>query len=100
MARAMESTPLRMLQIVLHAILGEFSFDAVARAAHSGTFRIAALDHEASDHSVEDQTVIEMAADQAEKIVDGNGSDIGIKLRPDHVSVFHGDGNNGILCHK
>ena len=50
---------LGMCQIILETVVGELSLDAVSRAAHSVSVRASALDHEAFDHAVEDQSVIE-----------------------------------------
>ena len=40
------------------AVLGELTFDVVARTAHAGSVRTSALDHKSFDNAVEDQTVI------------------------------------------
>ena len=45
-------------KVVCNAVLSEFAFNAVSRTAHAGSVRAAALDHEAVDDTVEDQTVI------------------------------------------
>ena len=49
---------------------------------------------------MEDQAVIEFFLDQADKVVDGNRSDLRIKLGLDYISVFHGKGYDRILCHN
>ena len=59
-----------------------------------------ALDHETADDTVEDQTIIEMLADQADKIVNGFRCNFGIKLAFDHTAILHGNSNNRILCHN
>src|SRR5699024_3516323 len=61
----------RVSQVVgQETILSEFARNGVARAADSGTLRVAALDHKAADHAVEDQAVIESFLNEAYKIVD------------------------------
>ncbi len=40
------------------AVLGKFALDIVARAAHAGSVRTAALNNKAVDDAVEDQSVI------------------------------------------
>ena len=78
----------------------ELAFDAVAGAAAAGSFRITALNHEVLDNAVENNAVIEMFLDQADEVVDGFGSNIGIKLRFHDAAVFHGDSYDRIfLCH-
>ena len=46
MALAMERTPARVLQVILETVLVELTLDAVAGAAHAGSVRASALDHE------------------------------------------------------
>ena len=89
-----------MLQGIVEAVLGELTFDAVARAAHAGSIRAAALDHEAVDDAVEDQAVIEALFHQADEIVYGVGSNLRIKLRFHNVAICHSNGNDRILCHN
>ena len=48
-----------MLQGIVEAVLTELAFDVVSRAAHTGSVRAAALDHETADNAVEDQPIIE-----------------------------------------
>ena len=47
-----------VLEVVLEAVARELALDAVARAAHAGAGRVAALDHEAGDDAVEDHAVV------------------------------------------
>ena len=47
-----------VLQVVLDAVEHELALDAVAGAAHAGALGAAALNHEAGNDAVEDQTVI------------------------------------------
>ena len=91
---------LRMFQIIFYAVCGKFAFNTVAGTTHSCAFRIPSLDHESADHAVEDQTVIEIFVDETDEIIDGNGSNIGIKLSLDHVPVFHGKCYDRILLFK
>ena len=48
-----------MCQVIFEPILRKFSFDRVARASHAGSVWTAALNHEATDNTVKNQTVIE-----------------------------------------
>ena len=58
-----------MYQIVLDAVLCEFSLDRVARAAHTRAVRAAALNHEAVYDPVENQSVIISFVYKADEIV-------------------------------
>ena len=89
-----------VLQIVSYAVSSEFTLDAVAGATTSGAVRTSTLDHETADDTVEDQTVIEMLVDQADKIVNGFGCNFRIKLAFDHTAILHSNSNNRILCHN
>ena len=89
-----------MFQIIGHTVGSELTLDAVAGAAHTGAIGTSALDHETADDTVEDQTIIEMLADQADKIVNGFRCNFGIKLAFDHTAILHGNSNNRILCHN
>ena len=89
-----------MLQRIVEAILAELAADVVARAAHTGSIRAAALDHEAVDDAVEDQAIIKALLYQADEVVYGVGSNFRIKLRFHNVTIGHGNGNDGILCHN
>ena len=88
-----------MLQVVLEAVAGELTLDGIARAAHTGALGATALDHEAGDHPVEDQPVIEAGLDQAHKVVDRIGGHLGIELGHHLAAVLHLDGHDGILSH-
>lgn len=48
---------------------------------------------------MENQTVIEVFLDEADKVVYGDWCDIRIKLCFDYIAVLHGKSNNWILCH-
>ena len=63
-----------VLEFILHAVKEEFALDAVAWAAHAGAIRATALDHEAGDHTVEDQTVIVIMFGQIDEIGNALGS--------------------------
>ena len=91
---------LGVLQIVSYAVSSELTLDAVAGTTTSGAVRTSALDHETADDTVEDQTIIEMLADQADEIVNGFGGNFGIKLAFDHTAVLHCNSNNRIFCHN
>lgn len=66
-----------MLQIIFKAVARKFSFNTVAGAAHTIAVGTTALDHEAFNHAVKDQTVVKALVYQAEKIVDGVGATSG-----------------------
>lgn len=68
------------------------------RAVHPGIKT--ALDHEAVDDPVEDQTVVVALVYQVDKVVDRVGRSLGIKLRLDEIAVFHFNRDNWILCHS
>ena len=53
----------RMFQVIGYAVLSEFTFDAIAGSAHTGTFRVAALNHKAADNAVKNQAVIKIPID-------------------------------------
>ena len=89
-----------MLQGIVEAVLVELAFDVVSRAAHTGSIRAAALDHETADNAVEDQSIIEALLYEADEIVYGVGSNLRIKLRFHNVAIGHGNGNDRILCHN
>ena len=89
-----------MFQGIVEAVLTEFAFDVISRAAHTGSVRAAALDHETADHAVEDQSIIEALLYEADKVVYGVGSNFRIKLRFHNVAIGHGNGNDRILCHN
>ena len=88
--RHAENAPL-VLQVVLDAVEKELALDAVAGAAHAGALGAAALNHEAGDDSVEDQTIIKMVIAQVDEVADALGRFVGIQLAFDDAAVFHGD---------
>ena len=58
--RAMEMHAGGVLQVVFESHWhGKLALNAVAGAAHAGALRVAALNHKAGDHPVEDSAVIE-----------------------------------------
>ena len=85
-----------MLQGVAHAVVGELTLDGVAGTTHAGPVGAAALNHEAGNDTVEDQTVIKALLHQTDEVVHRIGGDRGVQLRLDHTAVFHLDGHNGI----
>ena len=87
-----------MREVVLDAVELELALDAVARAAHAGAVRAAALDHEAGNDPVEDQAVVEALVCQRDEVADALRRFLGIQLTDDLSAVFHGNGRNGI-CH-
>ena len=93
--RHAENAPL-VLQVVLDAVEKELALDAVAGAAHAGALGAAALNHEAGNDSVEDQTVIKMVAAQVDEVADALGRFVGVQLALDDAAVFHGNLKCGI----
>ena len=85
-----------MLEVVFHAVGGKFTLDAVAGAAHAGALGAAALDHEAGDAAVEDQSVIEAAVGQRNKVAHALRSDLRVELALHHAAVFQSNGKGGI----
>ena len=93
--RHAENAPF-VLQVVFDAVEEELALDAVAGAAHTGAFGTAALDHEAGNDSVEDQTVIKMVIAQIDEVANALGRLVGVQLALDDAAVFHGDLECGI----
>ena len=85
-------------QVILEPIRSKFAADLIARAAHAGAFRVAALDHEARDNAVEGQAVIKALFCEGNKVIYRVRRNLGVQLGLDDVAVFHFDGNNRI-CH-
>ena len=88
-----------VFQIIFKTVLVELSFNGVSRTTHAGSVRASALDHEAFDDAMENQTVVEAFVYQADKVIHGVRSDLRIKFCFDDITIFHFDGNNRILCH-
>ena len=80
--------------------MAELTFDAVARAAHAGAFRITTLDHKATDDTVEDNAVIITFFNERDKVVYSIRRDLRIKLCLDDIAVFHFNSYDRILCHN
>ena len=78
-----------VLQRVLYAVLRKFALDLIAGTAHTRTGGVAALDHEACDNSVEDESVIKALVCELYEIVNGDGRNLGIKLQGHGAAVFH-----------
>ena len=85
-----------MLEVILEAVAGELTLDAVAGAADAGALGVAPLNHEAGYDAVEYDAVIKALADKRDEIIDRVGRDFGVKLRLHHVAVFHFDGYDRI----
>ena len=85
-----------VLEVVFEAVARELTLDAVARAAHAGAGRVAALDHEAGDDAVEDHAVIKALFDQTDKVTHGVRRDLRVELGADDAAVFHFNGDNRI----
>ena len=78
-----------MGNVILHAVFREFSFDGLIRAASSGSLRIAALDHEAVNNTVESQPVIEMLLCQLHKVGNADRRCIRIQFHLDGAVILH-----------
>ena len=83
-------------QGIVKAVCLELAADAVAGAAGADALGVAALDHKAGDDAVENKPVIEAALYKGDEVVDGVGSDLGIKLSLHDCTVFHFKGDYGI----
>lgn len=86
-----------VLQGVIHAIEEEFALDAIAGASHARSLGAAALNHEAGDHAVEDQPVIEAGVCKADEIINALRRGFRIKLGGHDRAVFHFDGSNRMI---
>ena len=87
-----------VLQVVDEAVHLKFALDGVAGTAEAFAHGVAALNHEAGDDTVENDTVVEALVDQRDEVVDGVGSDFGVQLSLADAAVFPFDGFDGI-CH-
>ena len=59
-----------MLEVILETIVRKFSGNGIARTAGTCAGRIAALQHKAADHTMEDNTIIVALVYQGDKVVD------------------------------
>ena len=80
----------------LEANGGELTLDAVAGAADADALGVAALDHEAGDDPVEDQSVIEVLFDKLAEICSSDRCILLIKFDLDGMPVFHFNNNHVI----
>ena len=78
-----------MLQVIFEACHAKFACDMIAGAAHAAALGVAALDHEAGDHAVEDGAVVKTLFHQGDEVVHRVGGDFGIKLSLDDAAVLH-----------
>ena len=85
-----------MLQGIVHPVKQEFTLDAVARTAHTGAVGATALDHEAGNDPVENQTVVEALLNQGDEIGDGLRCLLGIELSGDDTAIGHFYGNDWV----
>ena len=85
-----------VLELVLEAVGGELAGDGVAGATHAGAVGAAALDHEAGNDAMEDQTVIIALVDQGDEAADrlccGSGSEFGSGLFGESSGTAAGSG--------
>ena len=58
-----------MFQVIFETVLGELALDAVSWAAHTGSIRASALNHETVDNTVEDQAVIKAFFYKADEVI-------------------------------
>ena len=58
-----------MCQIIFKTILRKFSFDGVARTSHTSSVWTTSLNHEAADHSMENQSVIEAFFYETDEVI-------------------------------
>ena len=86
-----------MTQGIGEAVLGEFSPDLIAGAAHAGTLGAAALDHEAGYDPVEQQAVVKALGNQGLKVAHRVGGGGGVQLQLDNAAVFHFNYYHGML---
>lgn len=86
-----------MLQFIIEPVGAELALDAVAGATHAAAFGIAALDHEAGNHAVENGAIVKALFREGNKVIDCVGRDGGVQLCFDDAAVFHFDGDNGIF---
>ena len=77
-----------MGEIVFETVGAELALDDLTAAALAIAVGIAALDHKASIDTVEGQAVVKALVDQVDKIVDGDGGNIGIQLHEDGTVIF------------
>ncbi len=87
-----------MLQIILYTIGRELALDRVSGAAHAGSFRIAALNHEAFDDAVKSQPVVEFFVRELFEVFDRDRRDVRIKLAGHDAAVPHCD-CHFVNCH-
>ena len=76
---------------ILDTVDGKLALDGFIGAAHTGTGRVAALDHEAGNDAVEDQTVIEALGNELFKVCAGDGSGLRVEFDLDDAAVGHFD---------
>ena len=86
-----------VLELVDDAVGKEFAFDGLFRSAHAGACRVAALDHEAFDDPVENNTVKELFFDERYEVFDRDRCRFGIKLSFDLSAVFHSDSDINVF---
>ena len=81
----------RVFERIFHAVRRKLPLDLIAGTAHTGAGRITALNHEARNHAVKNQSVIETVICQFHKVRHRNRCGFGIKLQRHHAAVFHFD---------
>lgn len=82
--------------ILREAVGGKFTVDFIAGAASAVALGAAALDHEAGDHPVESQAVIEALVGQGDEVMDGVGRFVREQFGGHSPPVLHGDECNWI----
>jgi len=81
---------------VIKAVCLELTADGVLGAAHAVAQRVAALDHEAGDNAMENETIVKALGNEGDKVVDGIWSKLGIELSLHDAAIFHFKSNNRI----
>ena len=81
-----------MLQGIVEAVSAELADDILVRTAHAVALRIASLDHEAGDNSVEGKAVVEALLNELFKVCYSFRCGSRVELELDPSAVFSGVG--------
>jgi hypothetical protein len=80
------------------AVSHKFTLDGVGVLFSELLGVSAALDHKALDNAVENESLEKVLADELEKILNGDGSLVGIKLGGHCAEISYCNFDDGILC--
>ena len=80
-----------MFDRVFYSIGGELAFNRLIRAAHSGTFRVAALNHKAGDDAVKCQAIVKSFLNKFGKICHRDRGLVGIQFHFNRSIIFDCD---------